>query len=53
MTDLKLDDLLRTRNWARKKIAQGTEPAWAFEAYQRLIKLLDEVLSSGRAPSAG
>jgi hypothetical protein len=49
MTDETTDDLIRVRHWAERKIAQGTEPPWAFRRYTDLIALLSDILESRAA----
>jgi len=33
------------RNWAKEKIASGSEPPWAWYQYMKLIESLDAILS--------
>jgi hypothetical protein len=44
--DAKLKEVL---DWAEKKIAQGTEPPWAWKRYMDLIVLLNEIIASRTA----
>ena len=49
MTDEIADDLSRVREWAEGKIAQGTEPPWAFKRYTELVTLLSDILEARAA----
>jgi hypothetical protein len=43
------EELQKVRAWAEGKIAQGSEPPWAFSRYKDLIALLDDILASQAA----
>lgn len=36
--------LKAVRNWAKEKIASGSEPPWAWYQYMKLIETLDAIL---------
>lgn len=42
------NDLLRVREWAEQKIAQGSEPPWAWFQYMKLIETI-RALEAGMA----
>jgi hypothetical protein len=40
------DDLVRMQKWAKEKIAQGSEPPWAWYQYMKLIETI-QALTAG------
>lgn len=46
--DVTTDELLRIRDWAKGKVAQGAEPPWAWYQYMKLIEAI-EAICAGRA----
>lgn len=44
-----LDRLQEVREWAKAKIATGTEPPWAWYQYMKLIETVDAILAGAGA----
>jgi hypothetical protein len=39
------DDLVRVQKWAKEKIAQGSEPPWAWYQYMKLIETIQALVA--------
>ena len=50
MEKVSAEDLDRIRQWAKEKIAQGSEPPWAWYQYMKLIEAIQS-LQAGMAAS--
>lgn len=37
------EDLDRVKQWAKEKVAQGSEPPWAWYQYMKLIETIDAI----------
>ena len=55
-----IEQLANIREWARSKIAQGSEPPWAWFQYMKLIETIDvicrgmeSVIPMGSSPESG
>jgi hypothetical protein len=48
MSDTIANDLCRVQSWAQEKIAQGSEPPWAWYQYMKLIETIN-ALRAGQA----
>jgi len=48
MDKVTAEDLARIRGWAKEKIAQGSEPPWAWYQYMKLIETI-QALEAGMA----
>jgi hypothetical protein len=44
MEDSIANDLTRIHKWAQEKIAQGSEPPWAWYQYMKLIETINALL---------
>jgi hypothetical protein len=49
MTDSIANDLNRIQNWAQEKIAQGSEPPWAWYQYMKLIETINALRAGQKA----
>ena len=38
------DQLIRLRDWAKAKLAAGSEPPWAWYQYMKLVETIDAIL---------
>jgi hypothetical protein len=59
MENVTRDDLVRVRAWAQEKIAQGSEPPWAWFQYMKLVETIqaleagmDAVTTRGSSPQS-
>jgi hypothetical protein len=48
MSETISNDLMRIQQWAQEKIAQGSEPPWAWYQYMKLIETIN-ALRTGQA----